>query len=125
MKRFSTKIDRLPETVDLVRRADLRELERAIRSSAGREAIAVGSGGSAVTATYFARCRETLFGSATTVATALELVVGNAELFDSEIWFFSAGADNPDIVAAVDAARSRGAVTANMLTRNPEGAAAR
>lgn len=125
MNRLSTKIDALPGTVELVLQAQLAELESAVGRSGSRDAVAVGSGGSAIAATYFARCRETLFGKSTSVATAMELVVEAGDLSNSDVWFFSAAADNPDIVAAVDAARIRGAASTNMLTRNPDGAAAR
>jgi fructoselysine-6-P-deglycase FrlB-like protein len=125
MNRLSSKIDRLPETVELVLEAHLAELEGAIVASGSRDVVAVGSGGSAIAAIYFARCRETLFGRSTSVVTAMEFVVGAADLSGSDVWFFSAAADNPDIVAAVAAARSRGAASANMVTRNSDGAAAR
>ena len=69
-----------------------------------------------------ARCRETLFAQPTHVVTPVEFVLGNSNLAGHDVWLFSAGADNSDSVAAVLAARARGA-NLHILTRNLQGAA--
>ena len=109
MTRFSEKLDGLLQTVDRVLGADFTDIAAAISTGEGRPTIAIGSGGSAITAQYFARCRETLFGGPTEVVTAAEFVLGNRDLASSDVWLFSAGADNPDSVACVLAARARSA----------------
>lgn len=124
MTRFSEKLDGLLQTVDRVLGADFTDIAAAIRTGEGRPTIAIGSGGSAITAQYFARCRETLFGGPTEVVTAAEFVLGNRDLASSDVWLFSAGADNPDSVACVLAARARSAGRIFIVTRNPAGAAA-
>ncbi|TGQ77349.1 MULTISPECIES: HAD hydrolase family protein [unclassified Mesorhizobium] len=123
MTRFAEKLDTLLRTAELVASADLRVLAEALRQSRHRQVVAIGSGGSAITAQYFARCRETLFEAATHVVTPAEFVLANDELKQSDVWLFSAGADNADSIASVAAARSRGAAQIHLLTRNATGAA--
>lgn len=125
MSRFSEKLDTLLRTAELIANADLGVLAEALRQGGRRPAVAIGSGGSAITAHYFARCRETLFEAATQVVTPAEFVLGNDDLVQSDVWLFSAGADNADSIASVVAARARGAARIHLLTRNAEGLAAR
>jgi len=125
MSRFSEKLDTLLRTAELIANADLGMLAEALRQGRHRPAVAIGSGGSAITAHYFARCRETLFEAATQVVTPAEFVLGNDDLAQSDVWLFSAGADNADSIASVVAARARGAARIHLLTRNAEGLAAR
>lgn len=125
MSRFSEKLDTLLQTAELIANADLGVLAEALRQGRHRPAVAIGSGGSAITAHYFARCRETLFEAATQVVTPAEFVLGNDDLAQSDVWLFSAGADNADSIASVVAARARGAGRIHLLTRNAEGLAAR
>ena len=110
MSRFSEKLDTLLRTAELIANADLGVLAEALRQGRRRPAVAIGSGGSAITAHYFARCRETLFEAATQVVTPAEFVLGNDDLAQSEVWLVSAGADNADSIASVVAARARGAL---------------
>src|SRR3546814_3765050 len=108
MTRFGEKIGELPQTLDLVLATDLSSLAQAIgRTTTAKSVIAVGSGGSAIAATYFARCRETLFGASTETMTPMDVVVGVGDFQDTDVWLFSAGADNPDFRAALHAARVR------------------
>lgn len=123
MSRFAEKLDTLLRTAELVASADWRALAEALRQGQQRPVVAIGSGGSAITAQYFARCRETLFEAATHVMTPTEFVLANDDLKQSEVWLFSAGADNADSIASVVAARSRGAAQIHLLTRNAAGAA--
>ena len=125
MSRFGEKLDSLIDTARLVAAADLTAVAEALRNGRNRKVVAIGSGGSAITAQYFARCRETLFEAVTQVVTPAEFVLANDDLTDSDVWLFSAGADNADSVASVVAARARGAAHIHLLTRNAAGAAAR
>lgn len=125
MSRLAEKLDTLMRTAELVASADWRALAEALRHGQHRPAVAIGSGGSAITAQYFARCRETLFQAATQVVTPAEFVLANDDLQQSVVWLFSAGADNADSIASVVAARARGAAQFHLLTRNAAGAAAK
>lgn len=124
MSRFAEKLDTLLQTAELVASADLRSLTEALRKGQDSPVVAIGSGGSAITAHYFARCRETLFEAATQVMTPAEFVLANDDLGQSDVWLFSAGADNADSIASVVAARARGAAHFHLVTRNVAGAAA-
>lgn len=123
--RFTEKIDRLPKTVAMLADLDTTGIEAALRGGRLRPAIAVGSGGSVVSAEFFARCRETLSYSPTMVQTPMDFVLGSADISDSDVWLFTAGAENPDVVAVVRAAASRRPASVHVVTRTPNGPAAR
>ena len=122
MTRFAEKLDALGTTAGLLLQFDTAPLTARLAATAGRRTIAIGSGGSAIAATFLARCRETLWGEPTETASAMEMVVGHGDLHGAAVWVFSAGADNPDTVAALLAARARGAGTVDLVTKNPAGA---
>src|SRR3546814_9087091 len=108
MTRFGEKIGELPQTLDLVLATDLSSLAQAIgRTTTAKSVIAVGSGGSAIAATYFARCRETLFGASTETMTPMDGVVGVGSPQDTDERIFSARADNPAFRASAPDARGR------------------
>ena len=121
MSLFTDKLESLPQTVALLSTFDASPLSNALSAGQGRPTIAIGSGGSAVAASYFARCRETVCDQPTIVQTPMEFVLGSRNLRDTDVWLFSAGADNPDIAAAVGAAGSRRAAAVHLVTRSPEG----
>lgn len=120
--RFAEKLSELADTLRLALGADHSRLAQALKESRDRPVLAVGSGGSAVTAAYFARCRETLCGGMTKAITPTELTVGGGDIEQADVWLFSAGADNPDFRAAFHAARERRARRVNVLTRRPDAA---
>lgn len=121
---FANKLATVAETVRLSAGGPLSELECALRESAGRPAIAIGSGGSAIMAEYFARCRSTLGYGITHVQTPMEFVVSQDDMFGHDIWIFSAGADNPDASAALSAALASAVTGVKLVTVNAEGSAA-
>jgi len=121
---FSSKLDTLAATLDMFRSYAPAGLGDALSSGAGRHALSIGSGGSSIAAEYLARCRDTLALGPTTVQTPMQLVLEQYDLAESDVWFFSAGGDNPDVIAAVQAAIHRRARSLHIVTRNPEGAAA-
>src|SRR3546814_2256198 len=100
-------------------------MKNALTAGRDRHGIAVGAGGSVISAEFFARCRETLSHGPTSIQTPMQLVLGSSDVSDSDVWLFSAGANNPDIIAAVRAAVSRRVRSLNIVTRSPSGAAAR
>lgn len=121
---FTGKLDTLPATLDLLRIYDVGLLAGSIAQGAKRHVLAVGSGGSAVSAEYFARCRDTLGLGPTTVQTPMQVVLDQHDLTGSDVWLFSAGGDNPDVVASSRAALDRKAGSVHLVTRNPDGDAA-
>lgn len=121
--RFSEKLDGLTGTVALGVASDTMPLARALKEGRDHPTIAVGSGGSAIAADYFARCRETLFCARTSVETPMQFVLGAANIIDCDIWLFSASSDNADVLAAVETAIKRRARSIRLITRNPEGLA--
>lgn len=121
--RFSEKLDGVIATVALGIAADAVVLARALEDGCDRPTIAVGSGGSAIAADYFARCRETLFCARTSVETPMQFLLGAANISDYDIWLFSASSDNADVLAAVETAIKRHARSIHLVTRNPQGLA--
>ena len=121
---FSKKLDTLPSTLALFCNFDADDLADALSKGGGRHVLAVGSGGSAVVAEYLARCRDTLGLGPTSVQSPMQLVLETQDLSESDVWLFSAGSQNPDIVASVRAAVARGAANIHLVTRNPDGQAA-
>ena len=120
---FAEKLGGLATTIELALSGPVERLAAALEAGAGRTIVAVGSGGSAVAAEYLARCRTTLGLGATIVRTPMELVVGDAVLAD-ETWLLSAGADNPDIAAALRTAIDVGPGPIRMVTTRANGAVA-
>lgn len=122
--RFSEKLDRLAETVALGVKCDAETLAKALKEGSARPTIAVGSGGSTIAADYFARCRQTLFCARTFSETPVQFVLGSASITGFDIWFFSASGDNADVLAGIEMALKRRALSIQLVTRNPEGLAA-
>ena len=120
---FTEKLDKLEATIGLASDGPIRSLAAALEAGAGRAVVAVGSGGSAVSAEYLARCRATLGLGPTFVRTPMELVLGDPFAAD-ETWLLSAGADNPDIAAAFRMAAQAGDGPIRMLTTRAGGAVA-
>ena len=118
---FDQKLLTLGMTVRLGADGPFGAVADALLAGASRPAIAVGSGGSAIMAEFFARCRSTLGHGKTVVQTPMDLVVSQDDLTDFDVWLFSAGADNPDIAGAFTAALASAAATVRLLTVNSQG----
>ncbi len=118
---FDEKLATLGLTVRLGGGGPIQAMAEALLESAGRPALAVGSGGSAIMAEFFARCRSTLRHGTTIVQTPMELVVSPDDLSGFDVWLFSAGADNPDVAAAFTAAMGSAAANVRLVTVNPQG----
>jgi len=112
---FSAKLDGLIATLELVANKDQTALGRAVSSGKMKPAFAIGSGGSAATAYYFQRCRETVDAAYTCVQTPLEFTLGQEHITDSQVWLFSARGENPDVLAAYESAIARGADTIHIV----------
>ena len=123
--RFSGRLDSLPSTICICSKANVTELASEILRGKGRPSVLVGSGGSSISAEYFRRCRETFSFSQSIVETPMRFVSGVPRLQDYDVWIFSAGAENADVMATVETAFKRGASRVNMITRSPQGRSAR
>ncbi len=121
---FTAKLDTLDGTVASLADFDATGLAAGLADGRGNLAVAVGSGGSAVVAEFFRRCRDSLGLGPTIVQTPMEIAVGVHDQASSDVWLFSAAADNADVVAAAQAALQRRCRTIRIVTRGPTGAAA-
>lgn len=121
---FTAKLDHLDATLQQLEAFDATLITGRLSASRGHPSIAVGSGGSAVAAQFLAYCRETLGLGFTAVQTPMELVLGADDLSDVDVWLFSAGANNADILAAARAAVQRRCRSLQIVTRGPTGKAA-
>lgn len=122
---LTAKLDALPTTLDLFHTYDAGPLAVSLTDGARRHALAIGSGGSAIAAEYLARCRDTLGFGPTTVQTPMQLVADHHDLSETDIWLFSAGGNNPDAVAASQAALDRRGRKVHLVTCNTDGSTAR
>jgi hypothetical protein len=118
---FAEKLSRLTETISLVGDRGAADVCGAMADGRGRIAVAIGSGGSAVVAEYFARCRTTLGFGATFVMTPMQFVLSLEEWAGTEIWLFSAGANNPDAAAAFSCAVSSSCEGVRLVTVKADG----
>lgn len=115
---FSTKLDALAETVEIVKDTDLSSLTRALRLGGKKVAYAVGSGGSIISAQFFASCRSDLFNRPTIAETPMEFVMDDRDLADSQVWLFSGRGENADAHAAAMSALTRGCLDIQIVTSN-------
>lgn len=121
---FAEKLATLPNTIRLAGEGPVADLAEALHAGHGRPTLALGSGGSAVTAAYLAHCRTSLGLGFTAVQTPMEFVLSMHDWSGWDIWLFSAGADNADISAAYTMAKSSSAQAIYLVTINPDGATA-
>lgn len=116
---FREKLDGLHLTVRGRNDAAIAAVATALTGGADFRAIAVGSGGSLASAHYLATCRRDVSSRPTQVETPLDFVLGTEDLSDAQVWLFSGRGDNPDILAAIEACRARGAREVQVVTSNP------
>lgn len=124
MEVFAGKLSRLHETIASVGDRGAADLAQALVGSGDRMAVAIGSGGSAVAAAYFAHCRTTLGLGPTFVMTPMEFVLSMEEWPGAEVWLFSAGANNADVAAAFRAAVASRCEAIRLVTVRLDGATA-
>lgn len=121
---FADKLATLVSTVRMGAAGPVEAVATALREGAGRPAIAVGSGGSAIMAEYFARVRSTLGLGLTVVQTPMEFVLAQSDWANFDVWLFSAGADNPDVAGALTTAVGSDATRILLFTVNAQGSTA-
>lgn len=125
MSVFSSKLDRLAETANLAIGMNTAPLAASLSSGCNRLAVAVGSGGSLVSADYLAVCRRSLQAAPTLVHTPMEFILANEDITQADVWLFSARGENPDIKGAYRAAIKRQAGRIFIVSWNGESALAR
>lgn len=101
---FQDRLDALPETYRHAREEHVDVLVQEFRAAAGLQVIAVGSGGSLITARLLARLVQRHHRSVAGAATPLEFGVDAELARGKHLWLFSAEGANPDILAALDLA---------------------
>lgn len=119
---FTSKLNCLCETVVLAVEADHRRLATALQACSTSPVFAVGSGGSAVAAEFFAACRTSLGHPLTAIVTPMSYVLEAAGMPGMPTWLFSSSGENHDIIAAFDAASGQHGAEVDVLTSNPMGA---
>jgi hypothetical protein len=107
MSVFGEKLTLVSRTIQQAFDADVSELVTSVRESAGRSVVAVGSGGSAVVGEFLAACRGSVGDGPTVVSTPMGFVLDSIRQRLEEVWLFSAGGNNPDILAGFRAAAGR------------------
>ncbi|WP_029874737.1 HAD family hydrolase [Rhizobium leguminosarum] len=115
---FSSKLDTLADTVEIIKATDLSRMTRALRLGAKKVAYAIGSGGSMISAQFFASCRSDLADPPTIVQTPMEFVLDDRDLTGAQVWLFSGRGENADAHAAAIAARTRGCSDIQIVTSN-------
>lgn len=118
MSVFGEKLNELEQTARLVLDMDLIALTEALRRGAGRPAIAVGSGGSAIAAEFLAHCRSSLQRAQTMIETPLAFVLGSGDIAGAQVWLFSGRGENSDVIATLQSARDRRAGEIIVVTTN-------
>jgi hypothetical protein len=121
MHAFSTKLDDIGRTIELVLTDGAASLSAAISGGLARTMIAVGSGGSAISAEYLRLCRTTLGTAPTLVQTPMEFALTDSNLDETEVFLLSASGNNPDILATQRSAVTRGARALHIVTNNASG----
>jgi hypothetical protein len=121
---FSSKLDQVGETVKLAVDHDHRGLAAAMKAYSTVSVVAVGSGGSAIVAEFFATCRASLGHPPTAVMTPMAMVLDAATATSTPTWLFSASGANSDILAAFDAALVKRSSGVDVLTSVSGGALA-
>lgn len=121
---FKSKLDRLNETIRLAAEVDHRPLSVAMEACASVPVLAVGSGGSAIAAEFLAACRTGLGHWTTTVVTPMAFVLDAAGAPGTHAWLFSASGENPDILAAFNAACAEHGSQVDILTSGHDGSLA-
>jgi hypothetical protein len=120
---FSSKLDRLHETIDAACRSDVGHLAEALERSAEYPVAAVGSGGSAVAADFLSSCRSWLLHAPTAVSTPMSFAL-DPILPHWGVWLFSASGSNADVRAAYEAASKEHARRIDLVTTRRDSALA-
>lgn len=113
---YDQELDRLGETYELARAADIEKLKVGIVNASEASVIGVGSGGSYTVASLLCTLHEAYTGRVSRPSTPLEIISNPTLASASPIFFVSAEGKNPDIVEALRRARRHSARDLHVLT---------
>ena len=113
---YDQELDRLGETYELARIANIEQLKVGIVNASEASIIGVGSGGSFTVASLLCTLHEAYTGRVSRPSTPLEIISNPTLASASPIFFVSAEGKNPDIVEALRRARWHSARDLHVLT---------
>jgi fructoselysine-6-P-deglycase FrlB-like protein/hydroxymethylpyrimidine pyrophosphatase-like HAD family hydrolase len=117
---YDQELDRLGETYQKARSADISKLKVGIINASEASIIGVGSGGSYTVASLMCTLHETYTGRVSRASTPLEIISNPTLASASPIFFVSAEGKNPDILEALRRARRHSARDLHVLTNRKE-----
>jgi|HubBroStandDraft_4_1064222.scaffolds.fasta_scaffold03382_3 fructoselysine-6-P-deglycase FrlB-like protein/hydroxymethylpyrimidine pyrophosphatase-like HAD family hydrolase len=113
---YNQELERLGETYQLARVANIEQLKVGIVNASEASIIGVGSGGSYTVASLLCTLHETYTGRVSRPSTPLEIISNPTLASASPIFFVSAEGKNPDIIEALRRARRHSARDLHVLT---------
>src|ERR1700687_4031973 len=113
---YDQELNRLGETYELARIANIERLKVGIVNASEASIIGVGSGASFTVASLLCTLHEAYTGRVSRPSTPLEIISNPTLASASPIFFVSAEGKNPDIVEALRRARRHSARDLHILT---------
>lgn len=101
-KNFSEEVAYLPSAIAWAATQDIKPLERAFQGFAGRNLLAIGSGGSTTAASFLAKLHEGTYGQISRACTPGEFLSHVVDFQNAAIVLVSAEGKNQDILAAAE-----------------------
>ena len=117
---YELELQRLGETYELARTADIEQLKVGIVNASEASIIGVGSGGSYTVASLLCTLHETYTGRVSRPSTPLEIISNPTLASASPMFFVSAEGKNPDIIEALRRARRHSARDLHVITNRSE-----
>lgn len=116
LSHYERELSELPGTYASAYAAAIDQLKHAIAGSAESSIIGVGSGGSFTVASLLCNLHETYTGRVSRPSTPLELICNPTLASSSPVFLISAEGKNPDIVEALERARSYSSRSVHVIT---------
>ncbi len=113
---YDTELTKLGATYERALNVDVTSLKNAVASASAASILGVGSGGSYTVASLLCNLHETYTGRVSRPSTPLEIICNPTLVATSPVFFISAEGKNPDIVEALERARSHSARVVHVLT---------
>lgn len=113
---YEQELEELGQSFVAAYNADIKLLKLAIASASESSLIGVGSGGSYTVASLLCNLHEAYTGRVSRPATPLELICNPTLASASPVFLISAEGKNPDIVEAMERARSHSSRSIHVLT---------
>lgn len=116
MTPYERELAKLTQTLANASNVDIAKLKAAIAGASESGIIAVGSGGSYTVASLLCRLHETFTGRLSRPVTPLELICNPTLAATSPIFIFSAEGKNPDVIEALQRARTHSSRAVHVIT---------